>query len=73
MEECQTRRLITHLAQFAAFSQQGEVLCTRGLEYLLEDFEARKGFAALALSSVVSGPTVAVPEELTWRGEVPRH
>ena len=29
------RRLLSHLAQFSSFSNQGELLCTQGLAYLL--------------------------------------
>jgi len=30
------RTLLGHLAQFASFHSQGELLCTQGLAYLLE-------------------------------------
>ncbi len=39
------RRLMGHLAQFSSFSKQGEVLCTQGLKYLLENSDARVAFA----------------------------
>lgn len=60
------RRLMTHLAQFSSFSKQGEVLSTRGLEYLLENTEARAAFAAYISTRV----GVTVSHDLTWRAEV---
>ena len=60
------RRLLTHLAQFSSFSKQGEVLCTQGLTYLLENSDARA-----ALSSFLSGQAgLTVDSDLTWRAEV---
>ena len=40
------RRLLSHLAQFGSFSKQGELLCTQGLTYLLENQDARAAFGA---------------------------
>jgi hypothetical protein len=60
------RRLISHLAQFSSFSKQGEVLCTRGLEFLLENVDAREKFA-----SYLSGRTgLTFGSQLQWRAEV---
>lgn len=59
------RRLLTHLAQFSSFSRQGEILCTRGLEYLLEHADARAAFSAHILA--ICG--VALSRDLVWRAE----
>ena len=40
------QRLLSHLAQFSSFSKQGELLCTQGLTYLLENPDARAAFGA---------------------------
>jgi hypothetical protein len=40
-------RLLGHLAQFVSFSQQGELLCTQGLAYLLRDTEGERVFTGL--------------------------
>lgn len=66
IEKIATRRLMTHLAQFSVFSKQGEVLCTRGLEYLLETSEAKAAFSNF-LTSLFS---VSVSPDLHWRAEV---
>lgn len=60
------RRLLSHLAQFSSFSKQGEVLCTRGLEYLLENPGAREALATYL--SVRAG--VAFNHSVVWRAEV---
>ena len=39
--------LLGHLAQFGTFSQQGELLCTQGLAYLLRDTEGERVFMTL--------------------------
>ncbi len=57
------RRLLTHLAQFSVFSRQGEVLCTRGLEYLLQDKIASEAFANLV------GCPADLRHDLRWRAE----
>lgn len=57
------RRLLTHLAQFSVFSRQGEVLCTRGLEYLLQDKIASEAFANLV------GCPADLRQDLRWRAE----
>lgn len=62
------RRLLTHLAQFGAFHAQGEVLCTQGLAYLLEDPSARSAFRAL----IEERARCQVDPELTWAAEVPQ-
>ena len=62
------RRLLSHLAQFASFSNQGELLCTQGLAYLLENPEAGAAFGVCI--SKRAGRTVG--SDLTWRAEV-RH
>jgi hypothetical protein len=60
------RRLLTHLAQFSSFSSQGEVLCTQGLAYLLEDTDARSAFA----SYISTAAGLHVTGDLKWRAEV---
>lgn len=60
------RRLLSHLAQFSAFSKQGEVLCTRGLEFLLEHETARVAFAR----QLASGGVVKGADTLRWHAEV---
>jgi hypothetical protein len=58
--------LLGHLAQFGSFSMQGEVLCTQGLAYLLQDSDAR-----LALAEAIQTLTgVKISDHLTWRAEV---
>lgn len=60
------RRLLSHLAQFSSFSKQGELLCTQGLTYLLENPDARAAFWAYI--SKLAGRTVE--SDLTWRAEM---
>jgi hypothetical protein len=62
-----SRRLLTHLAQFSSFTQQGEVLCTRGLEYLLEHSGARSRMVELLGSS--SERECHLDTEWVWRAE----
>ena len=58
-------KLLGHLAWFASFWQQGELLCTQGLAYLLEDDEGERAFAAL----VTSATRRTVNPGLTWQAE----
>jgi len=60
------RRLLSHLAQFGSFSKQGELLCTQGLTYLLEDPDARAAFGAYI--SRLTGRKVGA--DVTWRAEM---
>lgn len=60
------RRLLTHLAQFGSFYAQGEVLCTQGLAYLLEDSGARSAFSAL----IERRARHPVDADLTWAAGV---
>lgn len=60
------RRLLTHLTQFAAFSKQGEVLCTQGLTYLLEQADARAAFTSFL--AIEAG--VELNDPLHWRAEI---
>lgn len=60
------RRLLTHLAQFSAFSKQGEVLCTRGLEYLLENEGAREAFGR----HLSRDGSRELSRDLHWRAEL---
>jgi len=60
------RRLLSHLARFGSFSKQGELLCTQGLTYLLENQDARAAFGVYL--SKLTGRTVG--PDLTWRAEV---
>jgi len=60
------QKLLGHLAQFGSFSMQGEVLCTQGLAYLLEDPDARS-----ALKAKIETKTGAeIDDHLKWRAEV---
>ncbi|MBX5157611.1 hypothetical protein HJB89_10790 [Rhizobium sp. NZLR8] len=59
------RLLMSHLAQFSSLSKQGELLCTQGLAYLLQNPDARKSFGD-HISKMV-GRTVN--SDLTWRAE----
>jgi hypothetical protein len=59
-------RLLGHLAQFSAFSSQGEVLCTQGLAYFLrEHSDARAALGA----EISSRAGLTLPEDLQWRTE----
>ncbi|CAN7445069.1 hypothetical protein LJR235_002858 [Pararhizobium sp. LjRoot235] len=60
------RRLMGHLAQFSSLSKQGELLCTQGVAYLLQNPDARKRFGDHISKAV--GRTVN--SNLTWRAEV---
>jgi hypothetical protein len=58
-------RLLGHLAQFGTFWQQGELLCTQGLAYLLRDAEGERaftGFISLATDHPLS-------PGLSWHAE----
>ncbi|MGM5056098.1 PD-(D/E)XK nuclease family protein [Rhizobium sp. 814_E9_N1_1] len=59
------RRLMSHLAQFSSLSKQGELLCTQGLAYLLQNPDARKSFGDHISKTV--GRTIS--SDLTWRAE----
>ena len=60
------QKLLGHLAQFGSFSMQGEVLCTQGLAYLLQDPDARS-----ALKVEIETRTGAkIGDHLKWRAEV---
>ncbi|WP_245503988.1 hypothetical protein [Rhizobium leguminosarum] len=59
------RLLMSHLAQFSSLSKQGELLCTQGLAYLLQNSDARKSFGD-HISKMV-GRTINA--DLTWRAE----
>jgi len=58
-------KLMGHLAQFASFSKQGELLCTQSLTYLLKGTEAKEVFSSLLGHSIGS----SIPETLLWRTE----
>jgi hypothetical protein len=59
-------RLLGHLAQFNAFSNQGEVLCTQGLAYFLREHpDARAALAA----EIASRTGLTLPDDLHWRTE----
>ena len=58
-------RLLGHLAQFGSFSQQGELLCTQGLAYLLRDTEAERVFAGL----ISSATSHSLSSGLSWQAE----
>lgn len=58
-------KLLGHLAWFASFWQQGELLCTQGLAYLLEDPEGERALTDFVTSA--AGQTVSLG--LTWQAE----
>ncbi|MEI6171926.1 MAG: hypothetical protein WCQ45_05575 [bacterium] len=58
-------RLLGHLAQFGSFSQQGELLCTQGLAYLLRDTEGERVFTGW-ISKATGHP---LSPGLTWQAE----
>jgi hypothetical protein len=60
------RTLMGHLAQFSSFSKQGELLCTHGLAYLLQNPDACRAFCRLSSERVGS----AIGPDLRWRAEV---
>jgi hypothetical protein len=57
--------LLGHLAQFASFYEQGELLCTQGLAYLLQDHRAKSKFAAW----IRRRAHTKLKGELTWLAE----
>jgi len=57
--------LLGHLAQFASFSTQGEVLCTQGLACLLQDPQAKQALAA----EITRHTGVVFDGELSWYAE----
>lgn len=59
------RTLLGHLAQFASFSTQGEVLCTQALAYLLQDPDASQVLAA----EIGIRADAPVADNLAWRAE----
>lgn len=59
------KTLLGHLAQFASFTTQGEVLCTQGLAYLLRHADARQALAA----EIAARSGVALSNDLTWVAE----
>jgi len=59
-------KILGHLAQFASFSRQGELLCTQGLAYLLRDPAANGAFTAFV--GQVSG--ISFPDTLEWKPEL---
>jgi hypothetical protein len=67
------RRLLSHLAQFGSFGRQGEVLCTQGLLYLLENTDATASLARLLsnrLQGASAAPGVHLPiDRLHWVAE----
>ncbi len=58
-------RILGHLAQFGTFSQQGELLCTQGLAYLLRDAEAERVFTGL----ISSATGHSLSPGLRWQAE----
>lgn len=61
-----TATLLGHLARFATFTTQGEVLCTQGLVYLLNEYpDASRAFAR----DLSSRSGVDVSGALTWFAE----
>lgn len=57
--------LLGHLAQFASFTTQGEVLCTQGLAYLLRHPAAHQALAA----EIADRSGVALGDNVTWVAE----
>jgi len=62
----ETRTLLGHLAQWGAFFMQGEVLCTQGLCYFLQEYDDARSALAADIA-VRSG--VELGDGLTWRSE----
>ena len=58
-------RLLGHLAQFGSFSQQGELLCTQGLAYLLGDTEGERVLAGW----ISSATGHSLSPRLSWQAE----
>ena len=58
-------KLLGHLAQFASFSKQSEVLCTQGLAYLMRNAEGERAFCEL----IGEAAGCAVEAGLHWRAE----
>ncbi len=58
-------RLLGHLAQFGSFWNQGELLCTQGLAYLLRDPEGERVFADL----ISSATRHSLSPGLSWHAE----
>lgn len=61
-----TDTLLGHLAQFASFSKQGELLCTQSLAFPLRDATLRAAVGAL----VARTANCAEPQVFEWRAEV---
>jgi len=59
--------LLGHISQFASFSTQGEVLCTQGLAYLLQEYREAQAEFATEIAAVTG---VKIGDSLTWRAEV---
>jgi hypothetical protein len=59
------RPLLGHLAQFASFYKQGEVLCTQGLAYLLQHSDASRALA----TQITKLTGVSLDDQLSWRAE----
>ena len=59
-------RLLGHLAQFASFWKQGELLCTHALAYLLRNDQAERAFSEF-VSSAAGSPPIS---KLEWRPEI---
>ena len=59
-------KLLGHLAQFASFSRQGELLCTQGLTYLLRQPAANIAFTGYV--GRIAG--IALPKTLEWKPEL---
>ncbi len=58
-------RLLGHLAQFGSFSQQGELLCTQGLTYLLRHADGDRVFTELISSAI----DYSLSPGLRWQAE----
>lgn len=59
------RTLLGHLAQFASFYSQGEVLCTQGLAYLLQHPNASQALA----TQITKLTDNSLGDQLSWRAE----
>lgn len=59
-------KLLGHLAQFASFSQQGELLCTQGMTFILRDPSANRAFTGYV--SRITG--TMLPDTLEWKPEL---
>ena len=59
------KTILGFLSQFHSLSSQGEVLCTQGLAFILQDPAANRTFAR----ALEEWTGISVPDDLRWRAE----